>query len=328
MELLLSPRHNYSPPVMGSSFQLLVAIKENDFSINDAVDITAEVTTGSAAISVIDNVITVHCQIISDVIIEVKETNTNLFTYYSFRITSQPFFPDIESYQNLINSEFPSDMFEYNSLDTSIWAQGAINAYGYIQTTFRDIFPNQSTNINWLYSLWSTTQQFFYTNPDFSYQKLFALLRNLKVSCSLNPFDQAWTISYFIYLITGIKTYVYVRESRITYPAFEDEYNVYIFGGLTPENAWIMDESALDVNTYLDGIDIYSATKSTIDYFVNKIYRIGKKHKVVYNDIPLTFGLVIEIQNAYKGDPRLLKTYCIAYDPDRFTLADALTIQQ
>lgn len=325
MELLLSPRTNYLPPVMGSSFQLLVAIKEDDYSINELVDITAEATTGSAEISILDNVITIQCQIISDVIIEIKETNTNLFTYYSFRITSQPYFPDLQSYQNLLNSELPGDVFTYNPLDTTIWAQGAIDSYSYIQTTFNDIFPNQSTNVNWLTSLWSTTQQFFYTNPDFSYQKLFALLRNLKVTCTLNPFDQAWTISYFIYLITGIKTYVYVRESRITYPTFQNEYNVYIFGGLTPENAWILDDSALDENTYLDGIDIYSATKTTIDYFVNKIYRIGKEHKVVYNDIPETFGLVYEIENAYKGDPNLQKTYCIAYSPDRFTLADALT---
>lgn len=361
-ELLLSVRNNYLPPVIGSRFIILCAIKNTDGTIlTTGLTITYQILKGNVSIEQIDNKFIITCNQLSDVIIEflafktietglvpfstedsdptnqiffitedstvgnetifVTELPTQSTAYYSFKVTAQSYSPQVQDYQLMLNSEMPGDFLDMDSLDSTVWAQGAINSYNYVNETFKNIYPNSSTNINWLYSLWSQQQPLYFNNVNFKYEDLFVFLRNLRVSCTLNPFDIAWHISYFIYLVSGLKVYVYVDETRNTGISPPADYTVYIL--VVPSSQWVLDVSLLGVNTVLGGLPNLGPLIPTINFFIAKIYRSSRNYNVDYSQSTAGLGLNTILDNVYKGDINLNRTYCIAYEPNNFTLAKA-----
>lgn len=326
IELLLSVRNDFTPPFVGSKFLILIALKNDDGSITDAgLDAFATVLKGTVAIAQYGNEFYITCTQLSEVIIQFTASysgSAEFTNYYSFKTSLRKYTPQVNQYQALLNSEMPGDMFDDDALDSPVWAASITNIYNYIEETLKNIFPNLSNNIGWLQSLWSQTQPLFFNNPSFKYEDLFVFLRNLRVSCTLNPFDIAWHISYFCWVTTGNKTWVYVDENKnggVSPPA---DYTVYIFGDTTGQ--WILDTSILDTDTILGGTTIYTANETSINFFVAKIYRIGRDYNVDYSETGASLGLTELIPNAYKGDVRLSRQYCISYNPNNFTLADGL----
>ncbi len=321
-ELLLSIRNNYLPPTVGSRFVILCAIKDSNGVIVTDADFSYQILKGNATIEQLGNIFTITCSQISDVIIEFSGSNLSINqvnNYYSFRVTLQSYAPQVNDYQLMLNSESPGSFLDPNYLDSPAWAQGAVNWFSCLNSTLNNTYPNLSTNINWLYSLWSTQQPLYFNNPNFKYQDLFVFLRNLRVSCTLNPFDLAWHISYFIYLVSGIKAFVYIDENKNAVPPATADYTIYVL--VTPVGQWVLDVSLLGINTVLGGIANLGPLIPTINFFIAKIFRSSRNYNVDYTQTPSGLGLNTILDNVYKGDVNLNRTYCIQYEPSNFTLA-------
>ena len=185
-----------------------------------------------------------------------------------------------------------------------------------MQSEANQIYPELSTDYSdWIAMLFESV----YINPEQGQiRQVLKLLRNLQILASMNPFDIAKAITSYIYFRTGHAIYVYIQEDKINF-----------------DRAWILGttKSILGVNTYLlDGrvntnlvINIFDEKqqldtqfKIELESFIGKISRAYFEHVITYDKTPKDFNLIYYIGHTYKGDMRIIYSYCLRYSAPAF----------
>lgn len=313
-----------------SPFNVIIGLYGTDASLTDITssgNLTYQVIYNSANLNT--NGYTFLPQIIGSFIIRFfYNTGSSILTYdLAVYAAPQPFFLNYQQIYNVIKQEEPPNFYSQSTdPDDLLWldnyATSTILAdfYQQIKQFFYDLYPESSTNPNWEIMLNNSINVL----PTAAAPQICKFLRNRRTNTSLNPFDLAFSISEFIYLLTGYQILVYVQESIIN-----------------PSQYWILGVSTIGNNTFLGlsnfnshllAIHIFDLmdhltdqNKFLIQLFIQRIIRASSYWTVDYNLAPEDFNLILDLGMSYKGDPRLANTYCLQYSPTAVRNCYALT---
>lgn len=219
-----------------------------------------------------------------------------------------------EEPDGVYNQAADTDSFTY--LDNQATADIFATNYNNLRLEANQVYPELTTDYtDWINLLFSDV----YINPQQGQiNKVMQLLRNLQILTSMNPFDIATAITSYIYYRTDYAIYVFIQEDKVNF-----------------DTAWILgtDKSILGVNTYLsDGkvntnlvINVFDTKQQLNDLFrielenfINKITRVYFGYTIDYTKTPVDFGLLYDVGMTYKGDPRIIYSYCLCYSQDAF----------
>jgi hypothetical protein len=242
--------------------------------------------------------------------------------YVSFVVTESQVPTSVVETMSIIKQELPDSVFSDSGsviVDRSAFATLCNEVSSDVLKNTLNAFPELSSDQQWMQELWSISQTIGIGNG-VSYPELFQFLRNLDAHCSFNPFDLAYNVSKFIYLITGKYYAVYADE---IFDAAKNTFWVRIMDPNLPTELWVVGESVLGTSTILGkATELETQIQNSIGEFVQRIARYGVPKQVDFLTSFASLGLNTKVQNTYAGDKNLYKTYCIQYNPLSFTSAD------
>lgn len=241
----------------------------------------------------------------------------------SFVIIGEATLPNKDDIYACIKREEPdgvytqvADVESFTYLDNQAVADIFANLYQNLQIEANQIYPELSSDYtDWINMLFSEV----YINPEQGQiNRVLQLLRNLQILASMNPFDIASTITCYIYYRTNLAIYVFIQEDKVNF-----------------NKAWILgtDKSMLGVNTYLSDskisanlvINIFDIEhklnglfRIELENFIGKITRASFGYTIDYDKTPEDFYLNYDIGMTYKGDQRIIYSYCLKYSQTAF----------
>ncbi len=179
-----------------------------------------------------------------------------------------------------------------------------------VQSLLNNIFPPFSSSFSWEQQLNNS----YPWEDSYNYALVIQTVNNLNLSTDSN-YDISLVISQYIWARFGRSVNVHIRESNS------------IFNG-----EWILGISQLGINTTLSGSGL-SQKQSTIYVEDNvalytpsqQLEIIAFAQKIVPADVTLslqiiadfsTIGLIINIEDTYKLDPRLFTLFAVKYSTD------------
>lgn len=241
----------------------------------------------------------------------------------SFVIISEVELPDRDDIYACIKREEPSGVYIQNAdansftyVDNQATADVFAALYQNLQTEANHIYPELSTDYtDWLTMLFS---EVYINTEQGQINKLLQLMRNLQILTSMNPYDIAQTITTYIYYRTNQEIYVYIEEGKVNF-----------------DKAWILgtNKSILGINTYLQKsqvntsliINIFDTEQKLsrlfrieLENFISKISRAYFSYSIDYDKTPAEFQLNYDIGMTYKGDQRVIYSYCLKYADSAF----------
>lgn len=251
-----------------------------------------------------------------------QPTNPNNTPEYiattSFVIISNATLPNKDDIYDCIKREEPdgvytqvADVESFTYLDNQAVSDILANLYKSLQVEANQIYPESTTDYtDWINMLFS---EVYINTEQGQISKVLQLLRNLQILASMNPFDIASAITSYIFHRTNLAIYVFIREDKVNF-----------------DKAWILgtDKSILGINTYLSDskintnlvINVFDTLNKLSDIFrielesfINKITRAYFGYTIDYNKTPAEFSLNYDIGMTYKGDRRIIYSYCLKY---------------
>jgi hypothetical protein len=205
-----------------------------------------------------------------------------------------------------------ADSNSFTYLDNQAVADIFASNYKNLDSETKQIYPELTTDYkNWINMLFS---EVYINSEQGQINQVLQLLRNLQILASMNPFDIALAITSYIYYRTNIALYVFIQEDKVNF-----------------DKAWILgtDKSILGVNTYLSQSKINSNLiikvfdierrlsdlfKIELENFISKITRAYFGYTIDYDRMPEEFHLNYDIGMTYKGDQRIIYSYCLQYN--------------
>ncbi len=230
-------------------------------------------------------------------------------------------FPKQSDMLQLIYKYLPPNSYT-DSTTSTVYSKNLASAYILSQLYFNDnnisvqsllnnIFPPFSSSFSWEQQLNNNAPW----EESFDYALVVQIVNNLSLSTDCN-YDVTLLISQYIWARFGRAVYVHIRESN----------SIFI-------QEWILDSSQLGINTVLSG-DGESQKQSTI-YIqdLNILFYSAQiqaellffAQKLVPADVSLNLliiidfadiGLIIDIQDTYRLDPRLFTLFALQYSTD------------
>lgn len=241
----------------------------------------------------------------------------------SFVIIGDATLPNKDDIYNCIKREEPdgvytqvADISSFTYLDNQAVADIFDSLYKNLQIEANQIYPESTTDYtDWINMLFS---EVYINTEQGQINQVLQLLRNLQILASMNPFDIAQAITSYIYYRTGFVIYVFIQEEKVNF-----------------DKAWILgtNRSILGINTYLsDGkinanliIHVFDTQQQLSDLFrielenfISKISRAYFGYTIDYDKTPEDFNLNYDIGMTYKGDQRIIYSYCLAYNSNAF----------
>jgi len=269
-------------------------------------------------------------------LLELEGNGNNVSTvFYFYAIPSLEFILDTNEIYALIKQEEPANVYSQEAdpssplyCDNMALATVFSQVYTALDNLLDSFFPETVSTGSAFLSEWEQTvtgQYNQYSPIDSKTPAILQFLRNLNPS--LNPFDLSSAISQYIYLRLNLKVFVYVEEFLYKPRA----------------GTWILGTSLLGVDTVLghgvepgnvkrlaihvlDGLlPLPQSIHGEIQHLVYIIIRANTKWDIDYGHVPSDFGLLDNLGNTYKGDPRLGGYYCLQWDPIAVENVNGLT---
>ncbi|MBP9741892.1 MAG: hypothetical protein KBD37_00875 [Burkholderiales bacterium] len=241
----------------------------------------------------------------------------------SFVIMGEATLPNKDDIYACIKREEPegvytqvADVESFTYLDNQAVADIFANLYKNLQIEANQVYPESTTDcVDWIYMLFS---EVYINTEQGQINQVLQLLRNLQILASMNPFDVAAAITSYIYYRTNLAIYVFIQEDKVNL-----------------DKAWILgtDKSILGVNTYLQQnhtnsnliINVFDVEhqledtfKIELESFISKITRAYFGYMIEYAKTPAQFNLNYDIGMTYKGDQRIIYSYCLKYSEAAF----------
>jgi hypothetical protein len=209
-----------------------------------------------------------------------------------------------------------ADKESFTYLDNQAVANIFATLYSNLQSEVNQVYPESTTDYsNWINMLFS---EVYINTEQGQINKVLQLLRNLQILSSMNPFDIAKVITSYIYYRTDLAIYVFIQEDKVNF-----------------DKAWILgtDRSILGVNTYLSngkinsnlvinvfdtGHKLSDLFRIELENFISKITRAYFGYTINYDKTPEDFQLSCDIGMTYKGDQRIIYSYCLQYNESAF----------
>ncbi|MFO0319294.1 MAG: hypothetical protein ACK5Z5_02680 [Neisseriaceae bacterium] len=205
-----------------------------------------------------------------------------------------------------------ADINSFTYLDNQAVADIFATNYKNLDSEIKQIYPESTTDYkDWINMLFN---EVYINSKQGQINKVLQLLRNLQILASMNPFDIAQAITSYIYYRTNVVLYVFIQEDKVNF-----------------DKAWILgtDKSILGINTYLSKgkissnliINVFDIEhqlddlfKIELESFISKITRAYFGYTIDYDKIPDEFYLNYDIGMTYKGDQRIIYSYCLQYN--------------
>ncbi len=241
----------------------------------------------------------------------------------SFVIIGESILPNKDDIYACIKREEPdgvytqvADVESFTYLDNQAVADTFANLYINLQIEADQIYPEETADYtDWINMLFS---EVYINTEQGQINKVLQLLRNLQILASMNPFDIAGAITSYIYYRTNLAIYVFIQEDKVNF-----------------DKAWILgtDKSILGVSTYLSDskintnlvINVFDIEhklndlfRIELENFISKITRAYFGYTIDYDKTPEEFNLNYDIGMTYKGDQRIIYSYCLKYSQSAF----------
>lgn len=245
-------------------------------------------------------------------------------TTTTFVIINKLQLPTKEDIYNCLKQEEPQNSYtqvasvdSLSYLDNQAVASVLADLYQELQLEVNQMYPELTTN----YADWSSMLfKDVYLDPqEGQINKVLQLLRNLQVLTSMNPYDIAWAITSYIYFRTGYKLYVFINEQKFNLErGWILGTNKSILGVNTYLQSNKLISRTLDINVFDDGNNLDDLFKLELERFIDKITRASFSFTVTYDKTLADFNLVYNVGMTYKGDLRIIYSYCLRYDENAF----------
>ncbi|MFO0320538.1 MAG: hypothetical protein ACK5Z5_09090, partial [Neisseriaceae bacterium] len=247
-----------------------------------------------------------------------KQTNQYIANI-SFVIVGDAALPNKDDIYNCMKREEPdgaytqvADINSFTYLDNQAVADIFATNYKNLDSEIQQIYPESTSDYkDWINMLFN---EIYINSQQGQINQVLQLLRNLQILASMNPFDIAQAITSYIYFRTNIALYVFIQEDKVNF-----------------DKAWILgtDKSILGINTYLSKgkissnliINVFDIEhqlddlfKIELENFISKITRAYFGYTIDYDKIPDEFYLNYDIGMTYKGDQRIIYSYCLQYN--------------
>lgn len=288
------------------------------FNITSSLNLNIEVVQGVADFPVIDGNLCIIPYSLETLILKI--TYNNIFNYFSLWIIPEAQYPQIPDLTNVIYkylwpncyNPFPnSTAYSKNEATANVFA----NIYSFIDQNFLTLYPPFTTDTAWEQELnnnvpWANSSH---------YNLVIQEINNLS-TFNANLYNVTFLIAEYIYARIGEALFVYVEQ---TYS--------------NPDNSWVMGYSKLGINTILavpsvnNNIIVHIQTNALPPGFETELTTFILK--ILPPDVTVTieldisfaiFGLIINIQDTYNEDPRLVTPYALSYDTATVYNASAL----
>lgn len=245
-------------------------------------------------------------------------------TTTTFVVINKLQLPTKEDIYNCLKQEEPQNSYtqvasvdSLSYLDNQAVAGVLADLYQELQLEVNQMYPELTTNFaDWSSMLFKDV----YLDPqEGQINKVLQLLRNLQVLTSMNPYDIAWAITSYIYFRTGYKLYVFINEQKFNLErGWILGTNKSILGVNTYLQSNKLISRTLDINVFDDGNSLDNLFKLELKRFIDKITRASFSFTVTYDKTLADFNLVYGVGMTYKGDLRIIYSYCLRYDENAF----------